>query len=442
MLGKLGAAFGAIILLSGCGHMIDALENNMQANAEAIKVCSDNKLSIKAQQNVYKQSVGSILAHRLSFPLDDQLRADKNTIAAIIDDLEDQFRTAYAAAYENADTTLRSKMAGLEKNVSKIRGTSDRIGENIRKAFDEFELGFTSIVGYQPTLLRTAYVIQADFRLLRQDILTLRIDLRQFANSAAALSQAEKKRFLDLANTTLASAIEVADVVSQFLTSVRDSKPISNILSDDLIKEIEEKLLIVIRYKAAKLAVNRLERGLYIVEGKLAQIDEKAWFAISIAQLLFTDAIRQSIISAEPALNATSDSGGGSDDQGARLRRSIEKFASASTYGSDIAPASVRARSEGELRQLWLQPLATAACERVTRFVENNDVTAARTDQLLNPIYLAVVAAYDRTIKPPAIIPRSGQPVPRSVLRANQATDSFNIIDQTLNRSFKPLKLN
>lgn len=512
--------------LTGCGHVINAVEESMEANAKAIHVCRENGLSLHAQQTVYKTAVSDLIAKSLGFPSDGQFKDPEDSVSAWLAKLEDRAKEAYRQAYEASDDALRADIEELVTSAEKIGKTGKNIRKTIKQQFQAFKVGYMNISFYGPSLVKAVVAVRSDISTIQFDLNKLSVQIGDLDEGVLALNEKNIERISELEGTsdpkekdelkklkihngllsqsrkllaklkvTAAGSINIVDRVAAMYDAIRSGVGISEIyqaqkkdleaerdrkiaelenakfalenkiaaLSEtdkhvaekevvefstkiekvkkapvDFKKEINKLILAAIRYEAAKLTVGQLERGLYVIEGKLNQIDEKAWFAISVAHLFVTKGMRKAVTGAI-SKNYSDEPTAGSSDLNSNekgLQNSVgsslsvsnalpmdpslaefkkllkdveEEIAALETEleedpgNEDLLAKLAKAKSDRDeiklalkiaKRKIWLKPLATAACERVLADPENEDVTAARTDQLLNPVYLALIDVF------------------------------------------------
>jgi len=420
-------------LLSGCTYLVSGMQKNMENDGRAISTCMKHEMTLQAQQVTYKRTVSGLLAKRIGFPPDGTFDDTSKSVSAILARAEDRFKSIYADFLQELDDlrnddATQERIRELEAEIQVIEGEIKDLGEHasemrelgrgiadtLKAQFDALEGGLVHYTRYGPSILIAASKVRSDVATLQVEFAKLNPAIDSILTKITAIL--DKDRYKDIEGLKkLKAAIEKfeTDIHAPIKEALESAKLIllglrNGISFDEFLTEYDRELLkdaldVVIRFKVAKIAVGRLEKGIYIIEAKLNQVDEKIWVLVSLAQITLTNGIREALSkTVEEAFESGTNSQNRTDSQ-TNFQNLARAYIDEKTYDNDkaedeSADQAVR-KAKGKLEDYWLWPLTTAACERLMVNKDDPSLNTARTDQLLAPLYWALVEKFDQRVK-------------------------------------------
>ncbi|PIW26931.1 MAG: hypothetical protein COW30_12535 [Rhodospirillales bacterium CG15_BIG_FIL_POST_REV_8_21_14_020_66_15] len=388
-------------LVAGCSHLIENMERSMKANADAIEICLSQNLSVDALDSIRTLSISNYIGRALRIPLEPTIGRTAKYFPQHLLEVERRFHLLKASlrkltwetelpAVKKIKESWDAHSRIVEDDVSGIKLKAEAVVGKVRSISDGRLAVYSDFAKYGPIVLTAVARIQGDVYGMRSDVEKLLDDVRRAQDELFVLFQELRT---DIGNTdepaeafkelrrAIAGMIDSVKGVITAVDIVRERGFDALLDSEELKTQRDDFITGVKTYiylKAAKVAVNRLEQELFVIEGKLNQIDEKAWFAISVATLFLEGVFA-----------------GDNDEE---LNSAIDRVMKPDVYGSlfqkEVRSADALVKvgaNEYKLSDFWRVPLATVACERVLRSVELTDLARSRTDQLLNPVYLRFI---------------------------------------------------
>ena len=362
---------------------------------------------------------------------------------------------------------IRDDAKKLSEEARTIRNSVRDIAKKLQRAFVQVDTGVVTYKRYGPSIVTAAADIRSDIAALRVSLAEFQPEFTDFVNRIERLTEKSHtdhgklgaaldelagvargilnnraRNLPDKTNKTLSTFIELqaqlndlgdfittlessvwaplqvaVEKATDILHGLRNGLPLEDILHEYDVLLLEDLIATIVRYRVARLASRRLEKGIFVIEDRLNQIDDKAWLLIALARVMFSDGIRDALASSiKNALKATethereiargnepgsvdADRDGAKEvAEGFVLSGLAQQFYQSNDVKKKSDPGSPDGNRElynnFKFDDVWLQPLTVAACERILVDRDLQDVSVARTDQLLAPIYWAIIEAY------------------------------------------------